>query len=110
MSLVFIKVNRSGVNFLILYVDNILLIRNNNLLLLSVKIWLFKNFFMKDMEETTYIPGIKIYMDRSKSLLLLSQFTYIDKMLKQFSIEESKREYLPILYEIRLSKNMCPKT
>jgi hypothetical protein len=45
MSLVFIKVNRSGVNFLILYVDNILLIRNNNPLLLSVKIWLFKNFF-----------------------------------------------------------------
>jgi hypothetical protein len=65
---------------------------------------------MKDMEETTYIPGIKIYMDRSKSLLLLSQFTYIDQMLKQFSIEESKREYLSILYEIRLSKNMCPKT
>jgi len=35
---------------------------------------------------------------------------YIDKMLKRFNMEESKRWYLPILHEIRLSKNMCPKT
>jgi hypothetical protein len=71
-SCVYKKVNRSEVNFLILNVDNILLIRNNNPLLLSVKIWLSKNFSMKDMEEATYIPGIKIYMDRSNKLFILS--------------------------------------
>ncbi|KAJ8761561.1 hypothetical protein K2173_004337 [Erythroxylum novogranatense] len=65
---------------------------------------------MKDLGEATYILGIKIYRDRSKRLLGLSQSTYIDKMLKRFSMEQSKRGYLPITHGIILSKSMCPKT
>ena len=52
---------------------------------------------MKDLGETTYILGIKIYRDRSKRLLGLSQSTYIDKMLKRFSMEHSKRGYVPMV-------------
>jgi len=52
-----------------------------------------KNFSMKDMREATYILGIKSYKDISKRLLGLSQSMYIDKMLKWFSVKESKREY-----------------
>ena len=37
---------------------------------------------MKDMGEATYILGIRIYRDKFKRLLGLSQSTYIDKMLK----------------------------
>ena len=48
-------------------------------------------FSLKDLGEATYILGIKIYRDRSKRLLGLSQSTYIDKMLKRFSMEQSKR-------------------
>jgi hypothetical protein len=65
---------------------------------------------MKNMEETTYILGIKIYKDRSRRLLGLSQSTYIDKILKLFSMEESNRKYLSILQGIHLSKDVCPKT
>ena len=64
---------------------------------------------MKDTREATYILGIKIYRDRSKRLLKLSQSTYIYKILKQFSMEESKRGYLPISYRIYLSKDMYLK-
>jgi hypothetical protein len=52
-----------------------------------------KNFSMKDMREATYILGIKSYKDISKRLLGLFQSMYIDKMLKWFSMKESKREY-----------------
>jgi hypothetical protein len=52
-----------------------------------------KNFSMKDMREATYILGIKSYKDISKRLLGLFQSIYIDKMLKWFSMKESKREY-----------------
>jgi len=109
-SCVYKKVSGSWVIFLILYVDDILLIGNDITLLYWVKIWLSKNFFMKDMKETTYILGIKFYRDISKMLLVLFKFMFIDKMKKQFSMKEPKRWYLPILHIIYLSKDMCYMT
>ena len=58
----------------------------------------------EDLEEAAYILGMKIYGDRSKRLLRLSQSMYIDTMLKQFSIENFKKSYLSIGHEISLSK------
>ena len=66
------KVSGSAIMFLVLCVEDILLIGNDVLVLQSVKIWLSKNFSMKDLGEATYILGIKIYRDRSKRLLGLS--------------------------------------
>ena len=100
----------SAVVFLVLYVDDILLIGNDVSVLQSVKIWLSKNFSMKDLGEATYILGIKIYRDRTKRLLGLSQSTYIDKMLKRFSMEQSKRGNIPMVSGITVSKSMCPQT
>jgi hypothetical protein len=36
---------------------------------------------MKDLAEAAYILSLKIYRDRSKSLIGLSQEAYIDKIL-----------------------------
>ncbi|KAK8535474.1 hypothetical protein V6N12_056991 [Hibiscus sabdariffa] len=36
--------------------------------------------------------------------------TYIDKVLKRFSMEESKKGFLPMRHGISLSKEMCPLT
>ena len=70
------KITRSGVVLLILYVDDILLIKIYIyiyiLLLQSVKIYLSKSFSIMDMREITYILRIKIYKDRSRRLLGLS--------------------------------------
>ena len=71
------KTSGSAVIFLVLYMDDILLIGNDVSVLQSVKIWLSKNFSMKYLGEATYILEIKIYNDRSKWLLGLSQYTYI---------------------------------
>ena len=73
--------------FLILYVDDILLIGNNVELLESIKGYLNKSFSMKDLGEAAYILGIKIYRDRSKRLIGLSQSTYLDKVLERFKME-----------------------
>src|SRR4051812_37671361 len=70
------KVSESSVAFLILYVDDILLIGNDVDLLNSVKDYLNNSFSMKDLGEAAYILGIKIYRDRSRCLLSLSQSTY----------------------------------
>ena len=63
------KVSGSFVAFLILYVDDILLIRNDIEFMDSIKGYLNKRFWMKDLGEAAYILGIKIYRDRSRRLI-----------------------------------------
>jgi Reverse transcriptase (RNA-dependent DNA polymerase) len=67
-------------------VDDILLMGNDIPLLQLAKSSLKKVFLMKDLDEAVYILGIKIYRDRSKRLIGLSQSTYIDKVLNRFSM------------------------
>jgi hypothetical protein len=104
------KVSGSSVAFLILYVDDILLIGNDIELLSSVKGYLNKCFSMKDLGEAAYILGIKIYRDRSRRLIGLSQSTYLDKILKKFRMDESKKGFLPMLPGKVLSKTQGPAT
>ena len=101
MNLVYKKTSGSTIIFLILYGDNILLIENDIPMLQSVKTWLSQKFFMKDLGEASYILSIKIYRDRSKMMLGLSQSRYIDLVLKRFNIEKSKRGYVPIGHGIQ---------
>jgi hypothetical protein len=76
---VYKKVSGSTLVFLVLYVDNILLIGNNIPLMEDVKASLRKSFSMKDLGEASYILGIKIYIDRSKRLIRLSQNTTLTR-------------------------------
>ena len=52
---------------------------------------------MKDLGEAAYILGIKIYRDRSRCLIGLSQSTYLDKVLKKFKMDQAKKGFLPVL-------------
>ena len=65
---------------------------------------------MKDLGEAAYILGIKIYRDRSRKVLELSQSTYLDKVLKRFSMQDSKKGFIPMNHGLTLSKKQCPKT
>ncbi|TLX66115.1 hypothetical protein E9993_23470, partial [Labilibacter sediminis] len=109
-SCVYVKASGSIVVFLVLYVDDILLIGNDIPTLQSVKTWLGKCFAMKDLGEASYILGIRIYRNRSKRLLGLSQSTYLDKILKKFKMFDSKKGFLPIQQGVKLSKTQCPAT
>ncbi|CAA0811143.1 Unknown protein, partial [Striga hermonthica] len=48
--------------------------------------------------------------DRFKRMIGLSQSMYINKVLKRFSMEESKRGYIPMSHGVSLSKTMSLKT
>ena len=107
---VYKRVSGSVITFLVIYVDDILLIGNDIGQMSSVKIWLSQNFSMKDLGDTMYILGIKIYRDRSKRLIGLYQAKYIEKILKKFNMWDSKRGFIPFRHGIHLSKSMSPKT
>jgi hypothetical protein len=109
-SCIYKKMSGSSVSFLVLYMDDILLIRNDVQMLNSVKEYLNNNFSIKHMHETAYILGIKIYRDRSRRLLALSQSTYLDKVLKRFRMKNSKKRNLPIVKGISLNVTQSPPT
>nr|GEV72306.1 retrotransposon protein, putative, Ty1-copia subclass [Tanacetum cinerariifolium] len=101
---VYLKASGSNITFLILYVDDILIMGNNILMLQDVKSYLGKCFAMKDLDEAAYILGIKIYRDRSRRLIGLCQSAYIEKILKRYYMENSKRGSIPMQEKLRLSK------
>ncbi|KAL0347648.1 UNVERIFIED_CONTAM: Retrovirus-related Pol polyprotein from transposon TNT 1-94 [Sesamum calycinum] len=73
---VYKKVSGSSVLFLVLYVDDILLIGNDIKMLGDTKAWLSTQFSMKILGEASYIIGIKIFRDRSKRILGMTQNSY----------------------------------
>ncbi|GJR63155.1 retrotransposon protein, putative, ty1-copia subclass [Tanacetum coccineum] len=107
---VYLKASRSSVAFLILYVDDKLLMGNNVTMLQEVKSWLCKCFSIKDLGEEAYVLGIKIIQDRSKKLIALSQSAYLEKTLKKFRMENSKKGYTPIIQKPDYRKSQGAKT
>ncbi|GJW17405.1 retrotransposon protein, putative, ty1-copia subclass [Tanacetum coccineum] len=102
----------SGINvtFLILYVGDIIIMGNHIPSLQSVKTYLGKCFAMKDLGEATFILGIKIYRDRSKRLIGLSQSAYMDKILKRYKMDNSKGGYIPMQERLDLNKTQGTST
>jgi hypothetical protein len=83
--------------FLILYVDDILLASSDVSLLLESKRFLSSNFDMKDLGEASFVLGIEIHRDRRKGVLRLSQKTYLEKILKKFSMHACNPTPAPIV-------------
>jgi hypothetical protein len=105
---VYKKVSGSVVVFLVLYVNDILLIGNDIPMMEVVRSLVRKRFSMKDLVEAPYILGIKIYRNRSVRLIGLSQDAYIDKILNPFNMQDSKKGFLPMSHGISISKKLCP--
>nr|GEV56916.1 hypothetical protein [Tanacetum cinerariifolium] len=79
-------------------------------MLQSVKTYLGKCFAMKDLGKATYILGIKIYRDISRRLIGLCQSAYIEKILKRYCMENSKRGSIPMQEKLKLSKSQSAST
>ena len=88
----------SGSNhiFLVLYVDDTLLVTTDIGLLHETKRFLSKNFKMVDLGDAYFVLRIKIHQDRSRGVLGLSKKGYIDKVLKRFGMQSCKPIDTPI--------------
>ncbi|GKC00970.1 hypothetical protein Tco_0987106 [Tanacetum coccineum] len=60
--------------------------------------------------KAAFILGIKIYRDRSKRLIRLSQCAYTDKILRRFKMDTSKRGYIPKQERLDLNKTQGAST
>ncbi|GKB62453.1 hypothetical protein Tco_0918639 [Tanacetum coccineum] len=65
---------------------------------------------MKDLGEAAYILRIKIIRDRSKRLIALSQSAYLEKTLKKFRMENSKKGYTLMIEKPNYRKSQGAQT
>nr|GEU90688.1 hypothetical protein [Tanacetum cinerariifolium] len=107
---VYQKASGSNVTFLILYVDDIIIMGNHIPSLQSVKDYLGKCFAMKDLGEAAFILGIKIYRYWSKRLIRLGQNDYMDKILKRYKMDNFKRGHIPMQEKLDLNKTQGAST
>ena len=73
------KLGGKEVAFLVLYVDDILIIGNDVGMLSTVKVWLANTFDIKNLGEASYILEIKHFRDQKRRIMGLSQAVYIKK-------------------------------
>lgn len=106
---IYLKVSGSKFIFLVLYVDDILLASSDIVLLKNTKDMLSHNFEMKDLGNATYVLGIEIIRDRSRSFLGLSQKAYIERVLKRFYMDKCSGVEVPIGKGDKFSKEQCPR-
>ena len=69
-----------------------------------------RSFSKKDLGEAAYILSIKIFRDRSRRIIGISQSTYLGKVLKKFKMDQSEKGFLHVLQGVRLSKTQSPIT
>ena len=79
-------------------------------MLSTVKGWLAKTFYMKNLGEASHILGIKLHRDRKNRMISLSHAAYKDKVLEQFAMQDSKKSITPFRHGVHLSMDQCPKT
>ncbi|CAH9067875.1 unnamed protein product [Cuscuta epithymum] len=96
--------------FLLLYVDDMLIISPSLNAIKDVQKCLCANFAMKDLGDAKRILGINIVRDRSKRTLTLNQISYIEKVLSKFNMLSASPVNVPMASHFVLSKDQSPKT
>jgi len=78
---VYHKFSGSKYIFLVLYVDDVLLATNDIGMLHETKRFLPRNIEMKDFGDASFVLGIQIHLDQSRSIQGLSQRSVEAKIL-----------------------------
>ncbi|KAL5579868.1 hypothetical protein UlMin_012310 [Ulmus minor] len=96
--------------YLLLYVDDMLLISDSAEEIKSLKHKLSSEFDMKDIGKARRILGMEIIRNRISRVLSLKQSSYLEKVLSKFSMTDAKPTSIPISGQFKFSSEQCPKT
>ena len=94
---------------MVLYVDAILFIGNNVCAMSTTKVWLTKQFNMKDLSKENYVFRIQIIRERKNMLIALSQTSHVNKILSRFNMQDSKERFLPFRLGVKIVKEQSTK-
>lgn len=90
------------------YVDDFILISDDQKAIDHLKSELSTKFKMKDMGEISSVLGINIVRDRKSGLISIDQTQYIQGVLERFGMTDSNPAATPMDRNQKLSLEMCP--
>jgi hypothetical protein len=91
--------------FIVVYVDDLILVCNHQNKLLQIKEKLSQKFEMMDLGELYIFLGMEVERNRDKRLLHINQIKYLKEILKRFQMQECKPIGVPFDPKVKLQKN-----
>ncbi|CAI7846041.1 unnamed protein product [Closterium sp. NIES-53] len=91
--------------WLLVYVDDILLVSASLSLLTHIKGMLTQDFIMTDMGEPSHYLGMNIVRDRTTKSLFISQQRYTEKVLSRFGLLDCNPVETPLPSDFTLSSH-----
>ena len=103
-----LRKNTDSYVFLLLYVDDMMIVGSSMRKINNLKTRLSAVFEMNDLGPAKQILGMKISWDRYTGTLNLSQELYIEKVLRRFRVNDAKPGTTPLANHFKLSKEQSP--
>jgi hypothetical protein len=91
--------------FIVIYVDDLILVCNDQNKLLQIKEEWSQKFEMKDLGELHFFLGMEVQRNRDERLLRINQIKYLKEILKRFRMEDCKPIGIPLDPKVKLQRN-----
>ncbi len=91
--------------FIIVYVDDLILVCNNKDKLLQGKEELSRKFEMKDLGDLHFFLGMEVERDRAQRWFSINQIGYLEEIFKHFCMEDCKAIGMQLDPKLKLKKN-----
>jgi hypothetical protein len=92
--------------FIVVYVDDLILMCNNKDKFLQVKEKLSRKFEMKDLGDLHFFIGMKVERDHAHPLFYINQIGYLKEIFKRFCMEDYKAIEVPLDPKTKLKMNV----
>ena len=105
------KLQEGSFIYLLLYVDDMLIVSKSKDEIEKLKTQLNQEFEMKDLGEAKKILSMEICRDRARGKVSLSQKQYLKKVLQQFGMTEQTKPVSTLLAShFKVSAQLSPST
>ena len=96
--------------YVVLYVNDMLLVGNNMEVIKEIKMQLSSKFDMKNLGASNLILGMDIKRNHIDRKDWLNHRKHVETILQRFNMQDCKPIKVPIHVCVRLSIEQCPKT
>ena len=100
----------STVAFLLLYVDDMLIMGKDTTVINGIKVKLKQEFEMKELGPVQKILGIEIWRNKAEGKMSLKQSSYIKKIIHKFNMNDAKTTSVPLGGQFVLTKEQSPNS
>ncbi len=81
--------------FIVVYVDDLILVCNNQNKLLQIKEELNQKFKMKDLGELHFFLGMEVERNRDQQILRINQIKYLEEIFEWRNVSPLEFHWIP---------------